>query len=154
MLATAASALKQQLIETAIQALKERISNAENAMKEAQESANQEEKSSAGDKYETARAMGQLQRDMNAKQSILAKKELAFLQQLNLNPKQTIGNGSIVKTATACYFVSIGLGTIDSNQGKVHLISIESPIGKVMNGLGINEQFKFLEQTHQIEFIG
>ncbi len=154
MLASDASALKQQLIETAILALTERIHHAENAMKEAQESANQEEKSSAGDKYETGRAMGQLQRDMNAKQSILAKKELAFLQQLNTNPKETIGTGSIVKTATAYYFVSIGLGTIDSNQGKVHLISIESPIGKLMNGLKVNDQFQFLDLVHQIEFIG
>ncbi len=154
MLASEASALKQQLIDTAILALNERIRHAENAMKDAQESANQEEKSSAGDKYETGRAMGQLQRDMNAKQLLLAKKELTFLQQLNTSPKENVGSGSLIKTATACYFISIGLGTIDSNQGKVHLISIESPIGKLMNGLKINGQFQFLGQSHQIEFIG
>lgn len=154
MLAEQALELKQQLIETAILALSERINNAEKAMKDAQESANQEDKSSAGDKYETGRAMGQLQRDMNAKQLILAKKEMAFLQQLNIGAKTQIGTGSLVQTSSAIYFLSIGLGSIDSTLGKVHLISIDSPIGKAMQGLSLQNEFTFNEQAHQIEFIG
>jgi transcription elongation GreA/GreB family factor len=145
--------LKIQLIETAILALNDRISNAEKAMKDAQESANQEEKSSAGDKYETGRAMGQLQRDMNAKQCLLAKKELTFLQQLNIKPKNQVGAGAVVKTNNGMYFISIGLGSVDSSLGKVHLISAESPIGKAMQELQINSEFKFNELSHTIEFI-
>ena len=106
MLIEQAQDLKIQLIETAILALNDRISNAEKAMKDAQDSANQEEKSSAGDKYETGRAMGQLQRDMNAKQSILAKKELAYLQQLSTSPKNQVGTGALVKTNNGIYFIS------------------------------------------------
>jgi hypothetical protein len=37
-------------------------------MESAQQSANSEEKSSAGDKYETSRAMGHLEKDMHARQ--------------------------------------------------------------------------------------
>jgi len=153
MLIEQAQDLKIQLIETAILALNDRISNAEKAMKDAQDSANQEEKSSAGDKYETGRAMGQLQRDMNAKQSILAKKELAYLQQLNTSPKNQVGTGALVKTNNGIYFISIGLGSIDSAIGKVHLVSAESPIGKVMQGLQVNNEFKFNELSHTIEIV-
>ena len=44
--------------------LKNRSINSNSAMQDSQESANNQEKSSAGDKYETSRAMGQIDRDM------------------------------------------------------------------------------------------
>ena len=46
----------------ALDLIGQRMTTAKEAMQQAQESANSEEKSSAGDKYETGRAMGHLQR--------------------------------------------------------------------------------------------
>src|ERR1041385_4204908 len=60
-----------------------RISVAEHAMKQAQESANSDEKSSAGDKHETGRAMGQIDREMNERQLKEAKRELEIIHAIS-----------------------------------------------------------------------
>lgn len=145
--------LKQDLIHAASLALEERIKAAEKAMKSAQESANSEEKSSAGDKYETGRAMGQLERDMNAKQLSMAQNELNALQAIKLDAKTTGKSGALIKTSQNYYFISIGLGTFEANNIKVHLVSPLSPIGKAMEGLGIGDDFVFNGQSQLIEFV-
>ncbi len=61
---------KEKLKDEAISIVQNRINSAATAMANAQESANSNDKSSAGDKYETSRAMGQLDRDMNAKTAL------------------------------------------------------------------------------------
>ena len=53
--------MKLLLLNTIKAQLDEKIQVALQAMKAAQESANAETKSSAGDKYETGRAMGQIE---------------------------------------------------------------------------------------------
>ncbi|MFY8022144.1 MAG: 3-oxoacyl-ACP synthase [Bacteroidia bacterium] len=145
--------LKQDLLFAASQALEERIKAAEKAMRSAQESANSEEKSSAGDKYETGRAMSQLERDMNAKQLLMAQNELKALQSIKTDVKTTAKSGALVKTSQNYYFICIGLGTFESNNIKVHLVSPLSPIGKAMEGLGIGDDFIFNGQSQLIEFV-
>ena len=75
-------ALKKEILFRCISLVEKRIEAAIHAMHQAQEAANSEGKSSAGDKYETSRAMGQLDRDMNAKQVAEAQRDLAFLNGL------------------------------------------------------------------------
>lgn len=53
-------------------------------MEGAQEAANSESKSSAGDKYETGRAMAQLERDRHAQLLAEAQKVERELTQLNI----------------------------------------------------------------------
>ncbi|HMC85967.1 MAG TPA: hypothetical protein VKI61_10590 [Chitinophagaceae bacterium] len=48
--------------------IEQRIAAAKEIIQNVQEAANNEEKSSAGDKYETGRAMGHLQKDMHSRQ--------------------------------------------------------------------------------------
>lgn len=57
---------KKRLQKKCIEIIEERITTIRMAMNDAQASANNEEKSSAGDKYETSRAMSHLQKDMQA----------------------------------------------------------------------------------------
>jgi hypothetical protein len=56
---------KIRLFEHCKNEIERRVANFEYAMMDAQASANSEDKSSAGDKYETGRAMSQIARDMN-----------------------------------------------------------------------------------------
>ncbi len=51
-------------------------------MDRAQEAANSEGKSPAGDKYETGRAMGQLQKEMHGRQLAEYAKEVKALQSI------------------------------------------------------------------------
>lgn len=144
---------KEDLLQLAAQALEERIRVAEKAMKSAQESANNEEKSSAGDKYETARAMSQLERDMNARQLTMARKELETLKSVKTDSREIVGPGALVFTETQIYFFSVGLGTVESAGKKVHLISGQSPIGKALEGLKEGSSFSFNGNSQQVLLI-
>ncbi|WP_258539158.1 hypothetical protein [Chitinophaga oryzae] len=59
---------KQLLKQHGEQIFLQRIAVTQRAMDEAQAAANQESKSSVGDKYETARAMSHMEKDMHARQ--------------------------------------------------------------------------------------
>ena len=63
---TAPTLNKKQLYDLCQAVVQQRIDTARHAMTAAQESANEEGKSSAGDKYETGRAMAQIERDRHA----------------------------------------------------------------------------------------
>ena len=107
---------------------------AETSMKAAQDSANAEGKSTAGDKYDTARAMSHIERDMYAKQlaeSIHLKK---ILDGIDLSKSTTIESGSLVETSLGNYFISVGLGLIKLEQITAFALSPLSPIGELILG--------------------
>jgi len=127
--------LKQLAILHCTKIIEQRIIVAETAMKNAQESANSEDKSSAGDKYETSRAMGHLDRDMNAKQLLVAKKELIELQNINTNQAFKFPTkGAIVQTTLTYYFIAVGIGVIKINDLSIGVVSTESPVAILLKG--------------------
>lgn len=121
--------LKQALKSECIHKLEDRISAASDAMLSAQESANSEGKSSAGDKYETSRAMGQMDRDMNARQLEQAKKELAFIQSLDTSHvSHSAETGALVFCKEGTFFLASGLGTVQIGDDQIHIISPAAPL--------------------------
>ena len=62
------NSLKEKLLTLCTQYVEEKINICTEAMRNAQDAANEEDKSSAGDKYETGRAMMQIERDNAAVQ--------------------------------------------------------------------------------------
>ncbi len=134
---------KQLILETCKELILKRISTAEYAMKAAQESSNSEDKSSAGDKYETARAMGQLDRDMNAKQLVQAKQELIELNKIDLQPSNKVKIGSLVQTSQSLYFIAVGLGNVQIKNEMIVIISPRSPLAMAMMGCGEHDTFMF-----------
>jgi hypothetical protein len=144
---------KQNILAACRELLLQRIHTAEQAMKAAQESSNSEDKSSAGDKYETARAMGQLARDMNAKQLAQAQKELAELQRIDLQPAPKVKTGSLVACGPSLYFIAIGLGTISVDGENIIVISPKSPLALLMLGMEKGGIFTFNQKNISIENI-
>jgi hypothetical protein len=69
---------KQAIKAACIALLEKRLAISQLAMDQAQESANSDDKSSAGDKYETGRAMGQRDRDMLPNTTNAATNSTAF----------------------------------------------------------------------------
>ena len=125
---------KENILKACKTLLQERIAHAEKAMNAAKESSNSEDKSSAGDKYETSRAMGQLDRNMNAKQLAQAQQELNDLHKIDIQPTQIIKNGALIVCSTDIYFIAIGLGpTVVENQ-KIIVLSPKSPLAIEMWG--------------------
>ena len=127
--------LKKLLKDKAITILQERIHSSSQAMKEAQLAANDEGKSSVGDKYQTARAMAHIDRDIHARQLETAQKELAFIQKTDVSLFcKIIEVGAFVETNSGKYFFLLGLGPIEIVNEKIFFLSISSPIGKSFSG--------------------
>ena len=142
---------KQQLKVAAINILQKRIETAEEAMLQAQDAANSEEKSSVGDKYETSRAMGHLDSEMNAKQLEEAERELAILNSLTVNTLQTKGStGTVVVCNDYIFFIALGLGTVVIDGLTVILLSPQAPVATLLNGKKAGDSFVFNTNTVEI----
>jgi transcription elongation GreA/GreB family factor len=135
---------KEQLLNHCKQLVEQKIQTAQQAMDAAQQAANEETKSSAGDKYETGRAMMQMERDKNALQLAEAIKLKTVLEQINIQAiTSTIQFGSLVQTAQANYFLAASLGKVKIDQSSIYAISAVSPIGQKMIGLKKGDSFSF-----------
>jgi len=101
--------------------------------KHAQESANSDDKSSAGDKYETSRAMGQRDSDMHAGQLEQATKDLDFMRTIQtLRLHQQVGPGSVAICKDLIFFMALGLGAAVVHGKKVILLSPQAPLAAAM----------------------
>lgn len=134
---------KMQVLQACREIISEWLENAQRAMNAAQEASNSEDKSSAGDKYETSRAMGHRDRDMYARQLLEAKRELEKLNKINLEPSNVVRTGSLIEVNETHYFISTGIGKIEVQGHPIMAISRESPIAALMMGKKINDEFNF-----------
>lgn len=141
---------KLQLFEACKAILQTRVSNAEEAMKAAQEAANGEEKSSAGDKYETSRAMGHRDRDMYARQLVEAGNELNRIARINLDSSRIVKTGSLVCTKSAVYFILTGIGKLIHEHKDVMVLSPLSPLARLIIGKKVGDTFVFNQVNHEI----
>ena len=144
MLSDSHSTIKQQLLQICTDHQFKRVEHARKAMDDAQQSANSEERSTAGDKYDTSRAMSQNVRDMNARQLQEALKDLATLQQINphISPL-VIGVGSVVKTTAGNYFVATSGGPYAISNETYYSISTAAPLGQILLGKKTGDTFLF-----------
>jgi len=143
--------VKQTLYDLCTSFVDERIQMYQKAMKDAQEAANNEEKSSAGDKYETTRAMMQIEKDKNAKQLEETIKLKKALSQINPNStSETIGLGSLVLTDKGNFYISISVGKINSENIEYIAIAPTSPLGATFVNKKANETAAFNGQVYKI----
>ena len=142
---------KNKLFEYCTNYVHQRVQNAQNAINNAQDSSNSETKSTAGDKHDTARAMMQLDVEKMAIQLAEAQKLKIALSNINPDSVHTkIQLGSVIKTNTASYFISISAGLIDMDGVAYYAISPVTPIGKMMIGLSVGESFSFNGRSFEI----
>jgi hypothetical protein len=148
------SALKQFLFQYCTEFVNKRIENARLASESAQESANMEEKSSAGDKYETGRAMAQLEKEKALQQLDEANKLKLILQKINpgLN-QENASPGNLVLTDSAHFFIAISVGKIEVESQTFFVVAPDTPIGKAIIGLHRGDSFLFNNRTHTIREI-
>jgi transcription elongation GreA/GreB family factor len=136
--------LKQQLYDRCVHDVTTRISSIQDAMKAAQSDAGEETKSSAGDKYETGRAMMHLEIEKLSMQLNDAVKARQILEQLDPD-KEThqVQLGSIVLTTNGNFFMAISAGPFKAEGKDFFCISPGSPIGGVLLGKKAGEGFSF-----------
>ena len=142
--------LKSQLTKLLMAQFDNKIELLQQSIAAAKESRDNETKSSVGDKYETGRAMVQMEIEKN--QAQLNKTE-AFkndLKKINTNEQyEKIGFGSVVITSQGLYFISIPFGKIETGGNSVICISLASPIGQILAGKSVGDRVNF--QGKEIE---
>ena len=119
-----------------------RIKHTQDAIDSARESANSEQKSTAGDKHDTARAIAQFEQEKLGKQLAEQLKLRDALFQLSDQAASDIVRiGSLVECSNGLFFVGIGLGKIEIGNESVFSISTASPLGISLLGKSENEAF-------------
>jgi len=147
-------AFKNRLKQTGLGIIEQRIQAAKIIIANAQEAANNEEKSSAGDKYETARAMSQLEKEMHSKQLAQQLKELALLNQVKTDAiYEVVTPGACLDCGEIVFFLAAGLGkqTIDGRM--VLFLSPQAPLAKQLQHKKARDQFVFNGREIIIETI-
>ena len=142
---------KQELYRYCCSILEDRIEQANQAMDSVQDDSNSETKSSAGDKYETARAMAQLEKEQHAQRKAMIEDMLIRLRQIGCTPSEPWADeGSLVQTNRGMYFIAVGLGTIVLDGQAYHCLSLQSPFGQALFELEVGDDVAFRETDHEI----
>ena len=135
---------KQRLLKQCIQIIEQRIAAALTVIENAQFAANSEEKSSAGDKYETSRAMSHLEIDMHSRQLSSNRLELAALLNVDCNKiYDTTTTGSIIFCKGGVFFIAAGLGKLHFEGLDLYLLSPLAPLASVLFDKKVGGIFTF-----------
>lgn len=134
-------------LRTQIAASKEEI----NALRE---SAAEETKSSAGDKYETSREM--IQAEMVNLHGHLDEQQKMLTALLSIDPAKssaTIGRGSLVMSNQGIFFLAASLGQIMVEGTRLYVISMGSPMGQALDGRKAGEHIELNGRRIEIETV-
>lgn len=126
---------KQKIYSACLEVLEKKIANLRESFQSLSEAANNETKSSAGDKHETSRVMMQLEQEKIGKQINEAMALRKELLEIDMNKSNTgICKGSLVKTNKGFLFVGAGLGKVSVDGEMFITVSVQSPLGMKLLG--------------------
>lgn len=136
--------LKSLIHEKCLSIVREKLTNAKSAVDDAQSSANEETKSTAGDKHDTSKAMAQLEVETAQKVLVEVEKTLELLKRIEYKSvKNVVESGALVTTADGRYYFSVGLGKIVVDDSPTFALSILSPLGNTLKGLKKGDTVEF-----------
>ena len=136
---------KNAVYQTAISQLKQKEALLAEERKNIIESILEEEKNSAGDKYETSRET--MTQDLNSlekqiKQSKLDLDELYRLQAIKDTPP-TVQEGALVQLGTDWFMLAVSIGQVKVADKQVFLLSKNSQLGELLVGKKKKEAIQF-----------
>ena len=138
------SCIKEKLFQSCLKHIDERIATIRQTLDSIEESRNNESKSSVGDKYETGRAMMQIEEEKCRAQLANANDvKIELLSVNNSRPNQSAGLGNLVTTDNGTYYISIGIGKVMIDDRKYYCISKESPIAIAMRNAQTGDRIEF-----------
>lgn len=124
---------KQRLLAKCKGVIEQRIISGVAAIDNAQLAANEEEKSSAGDKYETSRSMNHLEKEMHAGQLTANHIELAALFNIDCTRLyDAVAKGSFIDCGAYCFFIAAGLGKVLFEGRNIYVLAPMAPVAKLL----------------------
>ncbi len=142
---------KKAVYDHCVYLLSIKINLVNSELKAIQEDVNHETKSSAGDKYETGRAMSQLQKGHTSSQLNHLLKLKKVLDEIVIAHPDKVRHGSLVITDSIRFFVSIGLS--EQLVDKIFAISPVSPFCKEFLGKSVGDKVVFKGVSYLIHEI-
>jgi transcription elongation GreA/GreB family factor len=123
------------LIRQCRELLSARVAEYRRELRNLDEAAAGETKSSAGDKYETAREMIAQSRNLISRNLAEAEAGLDALTRMAAAPlRPVIGFGSLVETDGGWHLIGASLGEVEIAGTIVRMISLASPLGAALKG--------------------
>ena len=146
--------IKEQLYNLCVTYIQNRMQAAEDAFRAAEQASNDDTKSSAGDKYETGRAMMQQEKDRNTIQLNEASKLMVALNLIGTkNTSPIVETGSLVITDNGKFYLAISAGTLVVDGVSYFAVSPASPIGMKLKGLEAGDEFELNGKRYRINSI-
>jgi hypothetical protein len=146
--------IKQKIYHEFGQLLAAKISNLHHQLNDLKESTANETKSTAGDKYETGRAMLQIEQDHVRRQlQELLEQQSIFLAIDGSIQSAHIIRGSLVKTNRGWFLICPALGKVMVENRNVTALSPQSPLGKEFMNLGVGSIAVVNGKSYSIEEI-
>lgn len=144
---------KQKLMDECKNIVLEKLQNIQNAIDSYKTDLNSETKSSAGDKHETGRAMLQLEMEKLGEQyqNVLTQKQV--LNKIDVSNSQLARIGSVVVVNNNHYFLATSIGQVKLEDKIIMVVSINSPIGRLLLGKKKKDSFIFNGKEVQISDI-
>lgn len=131
----------------------EKVRSLQNILRELEEGAQNDNKSSAGDKHETARAMMQLEQEKISAQLTEALSQKAALEKLGYSHSETIKAGSLIGTNKGFLYFGVAPAKIVVEEKNITVLSAHSPLGKKLPGLKIGDTAEMNGVVYKIESI-
>jgi len=146
--------LKVQAYNLLLSSLKNRVLELEQMIKSIQEDKSGETKSVVGDKYETSRAMMQMEEDQIKSQLSIVETKVKKLKQLDPRKHHSkVENGTLVQLNTGWFFISVAADKNVVEGQKIYFLSPEAPLARALLGNQLNAKINFNGQELEIEKI-
>jgi len=141
--------LKQELLDKCRDMINERISHLQEAMEEAQKTAN--EYGPPKDRYDSFRTQLLRKRDMFGQQLAVANEQIKALENIDsFKHSDKVGFGALVVTNSQKIFISVGLGKIELNGDTCFAVSPVVPIARILENRGAGDECTFNGQKIKI----
>lgn len=146
--------MKQKVLEYYKQLVQDRIDVYQDLIESLATDAQNDAKSSAGDKHETALSMMQLEQEKltyKLLESITHLKTLATID--GLKKHTVIGVGSLVKVNDLTLLISVALPKINLDNQTVFAVSPDSPLARQLMGKSLAYQFELNGKEYLVKAV-
>ena len=145
---------KRKLYAACVAATEQRIRTIRETLAALAEAKNSETKSSVGDKYETGRAMLQIEEEKSKRQLWDALQTRQVLERIDPDhASATVRAGSLVRTDQGSYYVAIGIGKVTLDGEVYYCVSAAAPLVKAMLGKQAGDEVNFNGTVRKIEAV-
>ena len=145
---------KNELFQFCKQNIEDKIVKINQYILSLEQSRDADGKSTVGDKYETNRAMMQIEIEKAHTQLINANQLKLTLAQLETKKnKESASNGALLKTSEGFFLIGVGLGKVTFKEITLLCISLEAPFTKIILHKKKGDSFFFNQKQGYIEEI-